>query len=75
MTTIDRTEAEIERLTRVADSCSRGGVDLKHVAAPVEALLTDARAIREAAEAAGLNSRERRVIADAVGQEIRRGME
>lgn len=70
-----RDETFIGRMVRIDDFCRRGGVDVSPVRDEVEGVLDAAKALHDAAEAAGLNSRKQHVVADALGVGIREVME
>lgn len=72
--TNQRDERTIGTLQHVDDLCRRQGVNPEPVMGEVEHVITAIRPVREAAEKAGLNTRERRVIAEAIADSVREGM-
>lgn len=72
--TEQRDERTIGQVQRVADVCHIQGVDIRPLVGEVEQVLSTTKPLREAAEKAGLNSRERKVVAESVANAIREGM-
>lgn len=68
-------EATIGKLTKVYDFCRQLDTDPTKVMPQVEPIIHQTEAIRSAADVAGLNQRQRRVLADALGKSIREGLE
>lgn len=67
-----RDEATVGTLQRVDDFCRRLEVDATNVMPAVEGVIKAVAPLRAAASK--MNSRERRVIGDALGEAIREGM-
>lgn len=68
-----RDERLVEQLTTIDDICRGQGVNVSPLLPSVEDVLTAGNVLRDAAVDAGLNSRSRRVVADAVGRALRTG--
>lgn len=69
-----RDERLIGNLTHIDDLCRRQGVSAEPVMGEIEHVIQAVRPVREASEKAGLNSRERKVVAEAISDAIREGM-
>lgn len=71
----DRDEPTVRKLTKIHDFCRQLDTDPTKVMPIIEPMIHQTEAIRSAADVAGLNQRQRRVLADALGKSIREGME
>lgn len=72
--TDQREERNIGTLQHIADVCREQGVDSTPVMHQAEQVVKALRSLREDAEKAGLNSRERRIVGEAVADAVREGM-
>jgi hypothetical protein len=68
-------ERTIGKIQKIHDFARAGDTDIRDVLPQVEPFVTQTDALREAAESAGLNKRERRVLADGIARSIREGLE
>lgn len=72
--TDQREERNIGTLQHIDDVCREQGVDPIQVMPSIEQVVKDMHPVREAAEKAGLNRRERMVVGEALADAVREGM-
>lgn len=74
MTDQQRDERTVGTLQHIDDVCRRQGVNPEPLMPAVEQVVKEMRPLREAAEKAGFNSRERKVVGEVVADILREGM-
>jgi signal transduction histidine kinase len=68
-------ENTIRKITRIVDFARQLETDVRQIISQIEPIVADTGALREAADKAGMNKRQRLALGDAVSKSIREGLE